>query len=342
MKEVLPLEIIKLSNGQKRKLLLAKALLKKPKLLLLDNPYIGLDIPTRQLMNQMINDLIESNLQIVLVTNKDDIPEKITHIAAMENFKIRQLNSLEVLPKKQIEPIEEVYFPTKNDEGADFKIAVQFKNANVSYYKKQVLKNINWTVRKGEKWTLLGDNGSGKSTLLSLIYADHPQSYANDILLFDYPRGKGETIWDIKKMIGFVSPELHFYLKNQMTAFEVVATGFFDGFSIQRQLTQEEESTINAFFQYYYFQHLTKRKFQYLSTGEQRVVLLMRALVKKPALLIMDEPFQNLDEQYIKLSLSLLDMYLTDKDTLIYVTHYPEEIPACVNHFLYLKNGEQV
>ncbi len=343
LKEVLPLEVIKLSNGQKRKLLIAKALLKKPRLLLLDNPYIGLDNSSRQIMNELIDNLINSGLQIVLATNKEDIPQKITHLAEVRNFQVYAIdNELHRIEKNIITP-SKTDFPVIERRGDyDFQTAVQFTKVSINYGAKQVLKNIDWTVKKGEKWAILGDNGSGKSTLLSLIYADHPQSYANEVVLFDHPRGKGETIWDIKKMIGFVSPELHFYLQNTMTAFEIAATGFFDGFTLTRELSENEKHTISNLFSYYSFAHLANRNFLHLSTGEQRLVLFIRALVKKPALLIMDEPFQNLDKEYLRLSLHLLDGYLTDADTLIYVTHYQEEIPNCVDRFLYLKNGEVV
>ncbi len=341
LKEVLPLEVIKLSNGQKRKLLIAKALLKKPQLLLLDNPYIGLDNSSRQVMNELIDNLINSGLQIVLVTNKEDIPKQITHIAEVRNFQVYVLNNkLHHIENNIINP-SKIDFPIIEKKGDyDFQTAVQFTKVNIRYGTKQVLKNIDWTVKKGEKWAILGSNGSGKSTLLSLIYADHPQSYANEVVLFDRPRGKGETIWDIKKMIGFVSPELHFYLQNTMTAFEIAATGFFDGFTLTRELSENEKHTIATLFTYYGFSYLANRNFLHLSTGEQRLVLFIRALVKKPALLIMDEPFQNLDAEYISLSLHLLDSYLTRADTLIYVTHYQEEIPDCIDRFLYLKDGE--
>lgn len=340
LREVLPLEVIKLSNGQKRKLLIAKALLKKPQLLLLDNPYIGLDMSARQVMNELVNTLIDAGLQIVLVTNKEDIPKKITHIAEVRNFQVYILNDLPLIESHVSDSSKIALLPMQKNEELNFQIAVQFSMVNISYGTKQVLKNINWTVKKGEKWAIFGDNGSGKSTLLSLIYADHPQSYANDIVLFDHPRGGGETIWDIKKMIGFVSPELHFYLQNTMTAFEIAATGFFDGFTLPRELSENEKNTILTLFAYYHFTRLLQRNFLYLSTGEQRLVLLIRALVKKPALLIMDEPFQNLDHEYISLSLNLLDSYLTSADTLIYVTHYQDEIPKCIDNFLHLKDGE--
>jgi molybdate transport system ATP-binding protein len=337
--EVLSLEMIKLSNGQKRKLLIAKALLKKPQLLLLDNPYIGLDAPTRQLMNEIINDLIDSGLHIVLVTHKDDIPSKITHWALMKDCQISVLHSLEEYRDNNPSEEEKNFETHSFSDVYDFKYAIKMNKVCINYGAKTVLKNISWEVKKGEKWAVMGNNGSGKSTLLSLIYADHPQSYANDIWLFDYPRGSGETIWDIKKMIGFVSPELHFYLQQSMTAFEIIATGFFDGFVVHRELIEREVDSIYNFLDYYQINHLADKDFMRLSTGEQRIVLLIRALIKKPALLIMDEPFQNLDRKYIALSLKLLDQYLTKEDTLIYVSHYKEEIPQCVTQFLYLSEN---
>ena len=202
-------------------------------------------------------------------------------------------------------------------------------NINVQYDTIQVLKNINWTIRKGEKWALLGGNGSGKSTLLSLIYGDHPQAYANDITLFDRKRGTGESIWDIKKRIGYVSPELHLYFTENITNFALVTEGGKNS-RFARQL-----------FRYYNMTHLINANFQELSFGEQRLVLLIRAFVQQPDLLILDEPFQGLDAYKINQSRALIDAFCRDR-TLIFVTHYKAEIPDIVSQILYLKDGELV
>ena len=210
-----------------------------------------------------------------------------------------------------------------------FEIAVKMQDINVKYDNIQVLKNINWTIKKGEKWALLGGNGSGKSTLLSLMYGDHPQAYANDITLFDRKRGTGESIWDIKKRIGYVSPELHLYFTENITNLDLCTEGGKSS-RLARQL-----------FQYYKMKHLINRNFQEISFGEQRLVLLIKAIVQQPDLLILDEPFQGLDAYKINQSRALLDAFCRDR-TLIFVTHYKAEIPSIVSKIMYLKDGEVI
>jgi molybdate transport system ATP-binding protein len=187
---------------------------------------------------------------------------------------------------------------------------------------------------------LLGPNGSGKSTILSLINADHPQAYANDIWLFDQPRGSGESIWDVKRRIGFVSPELHLYFKQRMTCLEVAATGYFDALYINTQLTDFQIYNVHKHFDFLQISHLLHESFQAVSSGEQRLVLLIRSLIKQPQVIIWDEPYQALDEEHIRLSAHLLRYYCTDSTTLLFVSHYLHEIPDFVNNRLFLEKGK--
>jgi molybdate transport system ATP-binding protein len=325
IKDLLDYEIIKLSNGQTRKMYIAKALLGQPDILVLDNPFLGLDEAARLVLKKVINTLItdgaEEGQHIILICNYvDEIPDKMTHILWLEDFKIKGL--LNQADSEQIQfsdfqldkklPI----FPSKPSK--PFDIAVKMTQVNVKYGDKQVLHNLDWTIKKGEKWALLGGNGSGKSTLLSLLYGDHPQAYANDITLFDRKRGTGESIWDIKKRIGYVSPELHLYFTKHISNFAFVTEGGLHNKRLAKQL-----------FQYYDLTHVLHQDFQNISFGEQRLVLLIRALVQPSDLLILDEPFQGLDSYKIGLSKALLNEVGEDK-TLIFVTHYKAEIPNIV------------
>jgi molybdate transport system ATP-binding protein len=202
------------------------------------------------------------------------------------------------------------------------------------------LEDINWTVRAGNKWALTGPNGSGKTTLLSLINGDNPQAFANKITLFDRRKGSGESIWDIKKRIGFVSPELHLYFRQDMKAQTVAATGFLDTLYFNRNLREEEEEKLKNFFSYFGLEDIRQKGFMHLSSGEQRLVLLIRSLVKDPDLLIWDEPFQGLNSYRIGQSLELLRAYAAPDKTLILVSHHPEEIPDWVNCRLELEKGK--
>jgi molybdate transport system ATP-binding protein len=195
-------------------------------------------------------------------------------------------------------------------------------------------------VRKGERWNVSGPNGAGKSTLLSLITADNPQAYANEIWLFDRRRGTGETIWDIKRKIGFVSPELHLYFDTGVSCFEVIASGLFDTIGLFRPLTAQQEETTLLWMQLLSLQELRTRRLAQLSTGQQRMVLLARALIKNPPMLILDEPSQGLDEEQTAYFKSLVTTLCEAFDkTLIYVSHYRQELPACIDKFLQLEKG---
>ncbi len=196
-------------------------------------------------------------------------------------------------------------------------------------------------MRAGERWAGLGPNGSGKTTLLSLICADHPQAYGNELFLFGERRGSGESIWDIKGRIGLVSPELHLYFSEPLTAARTAATGFFDVMTA-RPTTAEQDVRVRDLFAEFGIASLLDRSFAQLSTGEQRLVLLIRALVKKPPLLVLDEPFQALDAAMIRRARDYLDTRLRSDQTLLFVTHYAEEIPRTVDRRLRLKEGRIV
>jgi molybdate transport system ATP-binding protein len=215
------------------------------------------------------------------------------------------------------------------------------RNVNVAYNGRPILRDVSWAVRAGERWAVLGPNGSGKTTLLSLLTGDHPQAYANDIRLFGRPRGSGESIWDIKRQIGLVSPELHLYFSEPLTAAETAATGFFDVL-VRRPTTPEQQAAVRALFEAFGIADLAGRLFARLSTGEQRLVLLTRALVKRPPLLVLDEPFQGLDAQLIGRLRGWLDRHLSPDQTLLFVSHHAEEIPRTVTRRLRLEEGRVV
>ena len=192
-------------------------------------------------------------------------------------------------------------------------------------------------VRRGECWALSGENGAGKSTLLSLVCADNPQSYACDISLFGRKRGTGESIWDIKRHIGYVSPEMHrAYLKN-LPALDIVASGLHDSIGLYRRPKAEELEACRWWMDTFGIGPLHERPFLTLSSGEQRLCLLARAFVKDPALLVLDEPLHGLDTRRRALVRRIIEAFCRRPGkTLLMVTHYEEELPACIDHRLRL------
>ncbi len=228
------------------------------------------------------------------------------------------------------------------ENGNDFENAVLMKNATVSYGSKTILHNINWQVKRGEKWLLRGHNGAGKSTLLSLINGDNPQAYKNEIYLFDKRRGSGESIWDIKQKTGYVSPELHAFFDKGTTCYNAVASGFFDTIGLFKKLTAHQQTLVQQWLDFLQLSSLQTKPLSTLSSGTQRLVLLARALVKNPPLLILDEPCQGLDDDQKDSFVHLVnDLCERLNKTLIYVSHYENEIPSCIDHVLELNMGRQ-
>jgi molybdate transport system ATP-binding protein len=228
-------------------------------------------------------------------------------------------------------------------DAADHPVVVAMHEVTVRYGEATILDHIDWEVRKGERWSVSGPNGAGKSTLLSLITADNPQAYANQIWLFGRRRGTGETIWEIKQKIGFVSPELHLYFDSGASCFEVVASGLFDTIGLFRPLTPEQEETVRLWMKLLSLQDLRMRRMQQLSAGQQRMVLLARALIKNPPMLILDEPCQGLDdEQTAHFRQLVTELCEAFGKTLIYVSHYRDELPHCIDKYLELEQGKRV
>jgi molybdate transport system ATP-binding protein len=289
-----------------------------------------------------------------LITGAQEIPACITHIGRLDKGRwafqgpaadfhpaVEPENTL-LLDAAILATLQEASRLAGKKED-DFPVAVKMVNTTIRYGEATILKNINWEVRKGERWHVSGPNGAGKSTLLSLITADNPQAYANEIWLFGRRRGTGETIWDIKKKIGFVSPELHLYFDSGASCFEVVASGLFDTIGLFRPLTPEQEEMTLLWMQLLGLQELRGKRLLQLSTGQQRMLLLARALIKNPPMLILDEPCQGLDDgQTARFRALITALCLAFDKTLLYVSHYRQELPSCIDRYLQLEKGERV
>ena len=349
--EMLDKHIVLLSSGEMRKFQIVKTLLANPRILIMDNPFIGLDADTRILLKDLFSQLINQfSLQLVLVVSKlNDIPDFITHVIPVEDLicgekttRLEYLSSchqepLCILSKEKIQRILEL---ENKNEKLDTDDIVQLDRVSIRYGNRCILNNLEWTIKKGEKWALRGENGAGKSTILSLICADNPQSYTCNITLFGKKRGSGESIWDIKKRIGYVSPEMfRSYLKN-LPVIDIVASGLFDTVGLYRRPKPEHLASCEWWLDIFGISHLKERNFMQLSSGEQRLVLLARAFVKDPDLLILDEPLHGLDNYQCRLVKDIIEAFCQRMDkTLIMVTHYSEELPSCITNTLHIRKN---
>ncbi len=340
--------VITLSSGELRKFQLTKTLFANPSLLIMDNPFIGLDAETRDQLKELLQLLAEKQrLDIILVLSKtDDIPTFVSEVIELRNGKILPPCSREeyynrqlpipphVLSKERQEAILALPYQD-NDYHTDEVIKMQ--QVSIRYGERTILNNLDWTVRNGERWALSGQNGSGKSTLLSLVCADNPQSYACDITLFDRPRGSGESIWDIKKHIGYVSPEMHRSYQRDLPAIRIVASGLKDSVGLYVKPNEEEYTICRFWMDIFGLENMYNRTFMKLSSGEQRLVLLARAFVKDPQLLILDEPLHGLDLKNRRLVKDVIETFCQRRNkTMVMVTHYEEELPTIITNKKYL------
>ncbi len=349
IEDLLPKRLIFLSSGELRKFLIVRTLLSRPRILILDNPFIGLDAPSRELLVEMLERMtsLEGIQVVLLLSNPNDIPEMITHV-----LPIHDRTCLSPLTREAFLSDTELIarlFPTEgacaceeagklrlpvdmNKTASSHEVTLRMEHVRIRYGSRTILKDLDWEIRNGEKWALFGPNGAGKSTLLSLVYADNPQSYSNTLYLFDRKRGSGESIWDIKRRIGYVSPEMHLYYKENVPALHIVGSGFFDSIGLFRKCSAEQETIALSWMKVFGIEHLKERLFMTLSSGEQRLVLLARAFVKDPDLIILDEPLHGLDISNKKKAAAIIERFCDRPGkTLIYVTHYPHELPACVD-----------
>jgi molybdate transport system ATP-binding protein len=330
---------------------LAIALLEKPDLLILDNPFPSLDVEGRGVLIGIIDRLVAGGIQIILITGERDIPACITHVGRLDkgrwNFagSKAEFQPTQMRQEIRLDPsiLAQLQRADPAAETTDHPVVIRLCDVTIRYGEATILDHINWEVRQGERWSVSGPNGAGKSTLLSLITADNPQAYANPIWLFGRRRGTGETIWEIKQKIGFISPELHLYFDSGASCFEVVASGLFDTIGLFRPLTPEQEERVTLWMKLLSIQNLGTRRLPQLSTGQQRMILLARALIKNPPMLILDEPCQGLDDEQTAYFRGLVtELCVAFDKTMIYVSHNRQELPRCIDKFLRLEQGKQV
>ncbi|WP_019538148.1 ATP-binding cassette domain-containing protein [Proteiniphilum acetatigenes] len=337
-------KFIHLSSGELRKFLIAKVLLDNPKMLIFDNPFIGLDEESRKALNDMFMFLLNRcNIRLLfLAPSMDDLPACTTHIVEMKQCTINYRGEKTgFIPENQPTDIslpginwDDFTLENRRSESDEL---VSMTKVDIAYGQRTIQKDINWTIQKDEKWALLGPNGSGKSTLLSYIFADNPQAYAKNIRLFGRKRGTGESIWDIKRRIGFSSSELHLYYRENVSCSAVVASGFFDSIGLFRKCNAQQALLAEKLLEILHISHLKNRPFLKVSSGEQRLLFFARAIIKNPELLILDEPFHGLDDYNKERCTSIVGSFAHQPGkSLIYVTHRKEEIPDCIDHCMRL------
>ncbi|KAJ3004000.1 UNVERIFIED_CONTAM: hypothetical protein HDU68_005391 [Siphonaria sp. JEL0065] len=362
------LPMIRLSNGQLMRVRLAKSLLYTDigdaKILILDEPFMGLDVATRVEVANLLGDLTRDEsfpTLMLLMRPQDTLPNWITHVMELDKLSVSFQGTVAEYTQhreSKREARNKQFIPKPINTNAE--TIVDLKDVNVfAVDETKILNNVNWTIRKGEKWGLQGPNGSGKTTLLSILVGDHPQAYSNIVSLFGHRRGEpGVSIWDIKAKIGFVSPEFHMHFTSRfirgfinaangapaVSLFDAVCTGFGNGDNSAMRLTDDQFDSANKILKDFNLLDKKFAMFSDLSMGEQRLGLIARALVKKPELVIMDEPFQGVDEAGVKMVHEYLAKEFVEHgdQALVFVSHHEEEMPSILTNLICLDKGNVV
>lgn len=336
--------LIMLSSGELRRFLIATILIKKPNLIIFDNPFIGLDAQMRAELDLLFKEIAHFQNMIFVVPSVSEIPTVSKSVVFVNDFCVVGKYDKEcfvgkenILNTTDCQPINIDFLEPEHQNLREFENVAVLKNITIKYPNRTLFENFNWTIRRGEKWVLQGANGSGKSTLLSLITADNPRAYAMDITLFDIPRGSGESIWDIKKRIGYISPEMHLFFRENQTCEKIVASGLYDTQGLFRKCSEQQLEKARKMLALFNIEHLAQKSFLKISDGMQRLVLLARTMIKNPDLLILDEPLHGLDDQNRSLAAGVITRFCAQpQKTLVFVTHNTDEIPNCMTNKLKL------
>lgn len=336
-----------MSSGEQKRVFLHYLLAQKFDFMILDNPFDNLDIAARESLKTMFCKASQKTTFIQLVHRERDLLPFIESILTFDdkhNF-ILQPDKQDFLQQYQASQKNhftgEIPPPLQLYENVQQEL-IKFQNVKVNYDEKPILQDITWTIRQGEFWHLRGPNGSGKTTILSMITGDNPKGYGQNLTLFGIKKGSGESIWTIKENIGYVTPSMVDLFSTRHTLAQMLISGFHDSIGLYIYPTDLQIDTANLWLKLVGMEEFTDKLFCLLSAGQQRMALVIRAMIKHPPLLILDEPIAGLDDFHSLLVVSLINKIADESNTaILYVSHQEEEglFPKQIFELIPTENG---
>ncbi|MEH6625995.1 MAG: molybdate ABC transporter ATP-binding protein ModF [Motiliproteus sp.] len=341
----------KLSTGESRKVMLIRALASKPDLLVLDEPFDGLDANALLMLQQYLASLIDSIPMVMVLNRFDEFPDFISHIAYVDQGALQ--HQVQRSDEKAYAELYQLLHLKSTDldvppADPDTEIPrldsqqplVRLNGISIKYDEHKLIDSLDWTIEANQHWQLSGPNGSGKTALLSLITGDHPQCYVNDIFVFGFQRGNGESIWQIKQFIGYVSTALQWEYRVGTGLRNVIISGFYDSIGLYSKCTDQQRQIADQWLELLGMKDRADQPFNKLSYGDQRLLLIARAMVKHPPLLILDEPCLGLDDMNRQLVLALIEKICASSETsVLYVNHHPEDRIKGIDNYLALQKN---
>jgi molybdate transport system ATP-binding protein len=327
---ILKTKIIELSSGETRKVLLLKNLFNEAKIYILDNPFSGLDESSILSFIGLFERVTHQYRKtVILLLNDNPLEINFTQTIYLGREGFNE-------PGVESRPLSQsVFFTTPP---ADFNTVFRIENEILKAGQRILINDLSWVIKKGEKWLLKGANGSGKSTLLSLLNADNPIAYRYDFCLFDRKRGSGESIWDIKSRIGFISSEIQMYFRESPSVKDIILSGFSDTMVLNRRITAEEEANYHSIIETLGLTQIENAAFGRLSSGEKKTAMIARTVVKNPPVFILDEPFQDLDNERFKFLHHFLAQCADKNRTVIQTSHMDREVLPGVGRIALIEN----
>jgi len=312
------------SSGERKKVFLNYCIEQKPDYIIFDNPLDHLDQASRITLLESLEVLANDIIIIQLVNRAADLLSFIdnkrqinSNSFALEKIAVGNNNTITFSKSGIPQPAQAIDYTHP--------VLIELNDVSVLYGERKIVNNINWKIQQGEFWQLIGPNGSGKSTILSLIYGDNPKGYGQNLYLFGRKKGSGESIWEIKKNIGYFSTNMTSLFKGAYTLEQMILSGFFDSIGLYDLPTTLHKKIANEWLELIEMSHLKKVRFDRLSIGQQRVAMIVRSVLKHPPLVILDEPVEGLDDENVALVIRLINLLKQESNmTIVYVSHRSE------------------
>lgn len=310
------------SSGERKKEFLKYCINQNPDFIIFDNPFDHLDQASRVILADSLKNLAADIAIIQLLNRVADVLEFVPNKVQIKDntFELHPISKTE----NHFKTLTTASIPKALEPPHTFpeSVLIKMENVSVSYDDRKITDNISWTIKQGEFWQLIGPNGAGKSTLLSLITGDNPKGFGQNLFLFGRKKGSGESVWDIKKQIGIFTTSMTDLFQKGHTLEQMILSGFFDSIGLYNEPTNLQKQIVVQWLEVIEMSALAKKRFIDLSIGQQRVALIVRAVLKHPPLLILDEPVEGLDDENVDLVIQLINTIKQETNvTILYVSH---------------------